>query len=85
MITMVNKSSQDMALSLKQHFQHFPSSFIASNMVCELGKHHGEGNAEYTVNQAFTDNTAADCGHWCLDCFIGTAFFSGGRTGFFSY
>lgn len=35
-------NSQDMALSLKQHFQHFPSSFISSNTFCELAKYRGE-------------------------------------------
>lgn len=34
-----------------------------------------DGNAEYTENHVFTaHHTAADCGHWFLDCFIGTAF-----------
>lgn len=41
MVTMSIKI-QGMALSLQQHFQHFPSSFISSNTFCQLGKHHGE-------------------------------------------
>ncbi|XP_008684283.1 pre-mRNA 3' end processing protein WDR33 isoform X4 [Ursus maritimus] len=45
------------------------------------------GNAEYTENQVFTaHHTAADCGRWCLDSFIGTAFiFLWGKNRFFPF